>query len=224
MLFVSRRGPDMRRIATASVGRRRGRRGLLLILAALGLLALACGGGSSSGLSADSLPPLVLQPADLPPFFSEPQVIDDFPLPAAVEIGVSAKYFVSYADRPDGTAQEFLMSGVAIISNSDDLDYFFADAGTAIDLALSDIGRDLESVQVVALTELGSDAVGVVYFPGGDGRQDIVIFRRGNVLGYVALFKPIDVEGFIDIGAAAAIMDGRIGEFLRAGAAADTGS
>lgn len=204
--------------------RRRGRRALLLVLAALGLLALACGGGSSSALSADSLPSLVLQPSDLPAGFSEPQVIDDFPLPDAVEAGVSAKYFVSYADRPDGTAQEFLTSGVAIISSAEDLDYFFADAGTAIDAALLEIGRDLESVQVVALTELGSDAVGVVYFPDGDGRQDIVIFRRGNVLGYVALFKPIDVEGFIDIGAAAAVMDRRIGEFLRAGAAADDDS
>ncbi len=203
--------------------------GVLIVVVAL--LLAACGGGDGElagggeaarapqpRLSLSALAGLVVQSGDLPDFFTAPEFIQDFPLPNPLEFAVDAEVFVAYADRADERAQEFLISGVARIVAPEPVSDFFADPDMFLRAALADIGRDLETVRIVPLEELGDDAVGVVYFPGGRGRQDIIIFRRGGVIGYIALFRPVDVDGFVDIGRAAAVMDERIAAALRAAA------
>ena len=186
----------------------------LLVVA---LVAVACGSDTAARVrneGALDLSRLTVQPTDLPDSFTNLQPIEDFPLPEAIDFAVDEKFFVSSQDRDAGLAMEFLVSGVATIAINGAVDDFFADPETFIRATLADIGRDLETVRVVPLTDLGDDAIGVVYFPGGVGRQDIVIFRRGDLLGYVGLFKPIDYSGAVDIGRAAAVVDERLAAAL----------
>lgn len=198
---------------------------MVVVLAIAAVMVGACGGGDDGGDSNRASPilsELTVQAADLPESFTSLQPIDDFPLPEAIDFAVDAKFFVGSQDREAGLAMEFLVSGVATIAIEEAVDDFFADPETFIRATLADIGRDLETVRVVPLENLGDDAVGVVYFPGGVGRQDIIIFRRGDLLGYVGLFKPTDYSGMIDVGRTAAVMDARLASaLLAAGEAAD---
>ena len=195
------------------------RRNLAVVLALVAVAAVACGGAAGDGESSrvrPDLSQLTVQTADLPESFTQPEPIDGFPLPEAIDFAVDAKFFIGSQDREAGLAMEFLVSGVATIAIASAVDDFFADPDAFIRATLADIGRDLETVRVVPLDNLGDDAVGVVYFPGGVGRQDIVIFRRGNLLGYVGLFKPTDYSGMIDVGRTAAVMDQRFASALLA--------
>ena len=180
---------------------------------------MACGsdtGGNDERAASRDLSQLTVQSTDLPDSFTTLTPIDDFPLPEAIDFAVESKFFVGSQDREAGLAMEFLVSGVATIVIDGAVDDFFTDPETSIQATLADIGRDLETVRVVPLAGLGDDAVGVVYFPGGVGRQDIVIFRRGDLLGYVGLFKPTDYSGAVDIGRTAAVMDARLTAVLGA--------
>jgi hypothetical protein len=185
----------------------------------LTLIAAACSsdtGGNDERAASRDLSQLTVQSTDLPDSFTTLTPIDDFPLPEAIDFAVESKFFVGSQDREAGLAMEFLVSGVATIVIDGAVDDFFTDPETFIQATLADIGRDLETVRVVPLAGLGDDAVGVVYFPGGVGRQDIVIFRRGDLLGYVGLFKPTDYSGAVDIGRTAAVMDARLAAVLDA--------
>ncbi len=177
----------------------------LFVVAAL--LLAACGGSDAPV----SLEHLVLGSEDVPARFSQPELVPEFPLPIPLGAAVADAFFVSLSDSDDqGAFEQFLMSGAARIVRSELVEEFFDDADIFLLQVVADSGLDPDEARIERLSGLADRAALLTYMPVPGGQQQILVLRVGSWLGYVAIFRPPDLQDALDIEALAAVVVARL--------------